>query len=174
MNSKLCTLPHVSSMAVEIDWVLVSPCSSDSASFVMVQHKMLPRFLMHSTSVTSDDVSQTKKSCERILLTLLCQMARFRKHWEKGVRAVFVAAFCIHTTKQSLIMGSHYYLFLQSSCLIKCMFLHLGTATQCFCFAPVFWEHVLVLSVFYKLCRTALKILTFSISVIQYYLQFRN
>lgn len=48
-------------MAVAIDPVLVSPCSSDSASFVMLQHKMLHRLLMHSTSVTSDDVSQTKK-----------------------------------------------------------------------------------------------------------------
>lgn len=164
----------VSSMAVEIDRVLVSPCSSDSASFVMLQHKMLHRFLMHSTSVTSDDVSQTKKSCERILLTLLCQMARFRKHWKKGVRAIFVAAFCIHITKQSLIMGSHYYLFLQNSCLIKCMFLHLEIATQCFCFSPVFSEHVLILSVFCKLCGTALKILTFLYQSFLYYLQFRN
>jgi len=61
-------------------------------------------------------------------------------------------------------MRSHYYLFPQNSCLIKCMvwmLLHLGTATQCFHFSPVFSMHVFILFVFCKLCKTVTKIVTF-------------
>lgn len=54
---------YVSSMAVEIDWVLVSRCSWHSASFVMLQHKMLLRFLMRLTSVTSRWCITDQKSC---------------------------------------------------------------------------------------------------------------
>lgn len=72
-------------MAVEIDPVLVSPCSSDSASFVMLQHKMLHRFLMHWTSVTPDDVSQTKKRLLKESFNIAESNGPFQETLEKRV-----------------------------------------------------------------------------------------
>lgn len=72
-------------MAVEVDPVLVSACSSDSAPFVMLQHRMLHRFLMHSTSVTSDDVSQTKRRLLKEPFNIAKSNGSFQEALEKRV-----------------------------------------------------------------------------------------